>query len=276
MKKPRLAVVISDLHCGSSTGLMKTGFHTKNGNEIGLNDVQKWIWESWQDAWKWFYKMAGNEPWTFIINGDAIDGSHHGTTEIWSNDESDHGIAAYHVLKEHARRADSVLIGEGTQSHTKGHEHALAYQLESGGAKIIRPKGQGGAWETINIEQAGTYCKYDHHIQTSKRKYLTGTKLTAEMGDLIMRKAMAGHRMPKVIGRAHCHEFDMHKNSFCLTFTTPPWQACTRYARQVVPNANDTIEIGMVVLDWRWREDGETPILLDKTYTIKEPSIHKL
>lgn len=273
--KPRLVVVLADLHCGSTYGIMPPGFHTKEGNEIGLNEVQKWLWECWNDCWAWFYKLAGRAPWSLVLNGDLVDGYHHGTKEVWSNDESDHGIGAYHLLKSPGRKAYSVYLTEGTEVHTKGLEHSLAYQLKSGGVPIVRPKGEGGAWPSLDIEFAKTYCKFDHHISTSKRKYLTGTKMTAEYGDLLMRSAMAGHKAPKVVGRAHCHEFDSHDNGYGLIFTSPPWQVLTRFGRRVVPNAIGKVQVGMVVLDWRHTEDNCTPVLHKRLHIPKQSTLLK-
>jgi len=269
--KPRLLVVVSDLHAGSSVGLLRPGFHTKDGNEIGLNETQKWLWSCWEDCWAWFYKLAEKDPFVLVVNGDLIDGSHHGTTELISNDESDHGIAAYHVLRQPAKKAHSVYITLGTEIHTKGHEHTIAYQLNAKTHNIKMPKGEGGAWPTLDLTIAGTYCKFDHHIGASKRKYLTGTKMTAEYGDLIMRKAMAGHRIPKVVVRSHCHEFDAHDNGYGLIVTTPPWQCLNRFGRKVVPNASPTV--GMVVLDWRYSEENCTPALHKRLHTIKPANL---
>ena len=263
----RTLVCIADLHSGSTYGLMPPKFHTKEGNEIGLNQIQKWYWKTWQKSWDWVLDTVGSDPWGLLINGDAIDGTHHGTKEIWSNDESDHGIAAYHLLKPYASMADSVLLTEGTEVHTKGHEHQLAYQLDSHGAKVVRPTEQGGAWPSIRMEMAGTLCKFDHHISATKRPYLEASALSIAMGSERVESARAGYKVPKVYGRAHRHKFGSFTDGYGIMFTTPPWQAATRHGRKFVPHA--VIQAGIVILDWREREDGDLPDVKFKMFNPK-------
>lgn len=267
----RKVIVISDLHAGSTYGIMPPNFHTKEGNEIGLNDVQKWYWECWEDCWKWAYELIGDEEWSVVLNGDMIDGYHHGTKEVWSNDESDHGIAAYHLLKDKISGATSIFLTEGTEVHTKGHEHALAYQLDSKGLNVVRPNATSGAWTTLRVEFGGTVCKFDHHIGTTARPYLEASQLSIAMGAERVEAARAGHRVPKVYGRAHRHKFGHFDDGYGMMFTTPPWQALTRFGRKVVPHAIP--QAGFIILDWEGIDDG-VPVLHKRLHTIKQPPIY--
>jgi hypothetical protein len=270
----KLLAIVSDLHAGSTYGILPPGFHTRNGNEIGLNDYQKWIWDCWGDCWGWFDKLRGKEDYTLVMNGDAVDGFHHGTTEIWTNDESEHGIAAYHVLKEPASKAASVFLTEGTESHTRGHEHGLAYQLKAKGSKVIMPKGSGGAWPTLDISVHGTRIKFDHHIGTSMRSYLEASQLGIVLGNMRSEYARAGHDCPKVLVRAHRHRYGLFSDGYGMTVVTPAWQLLTRFGRRVVPDA--VPQIGIVVLDWRDKEKGELPDVQTRLHTIKQSSPIKL
>lgn len=270
LASPRLVVCISDLHAGSTYAIMPPGFYTKEGNLIGLNKVQEWLWNCWEDSWKWFDELAGDDPWILIVNGDAIDGNHHGTKEIWAVDETDHGSAAYHVLKEPALSAHSMYIVDGTESHTKGHEHSLAYMLKAKNANVVMPDTVAGAWGTLNIEVAGTLCKFDHHISSTSRPYLEASALSIHMGSERVESSRAGHRVPRVFGRAHRHKFGSFDDGHGLMFTTPPWQTLTRFGRKVVPHAIP--QCGMVVLDWRHCADDTVPTLHKRLHTIAEAS----
>jgi len=270
----RLVAVVSDLHAGSDTGLMPKGFHLKSGNEIGLNKVQQWLLESWEDCWKWFYKLAGTDEWAFIANGDLIDGYHHGTTEVFSNDESDHGIAAYHLLKPIALKADAVFLTEGTEVHTHGWEHTLAYQLDMRGANVKRPSPTSGAWNSLKVKFAGTLCKFDHHISATARPNLEASALSIHMGAEREEHARTGKECPKVFGRAHRHKYGSFDDGYGLMFISPPWQAKTRYGHKFSPHGIP--QVGMVVLDWRHVEDGDTPVLHRRLHTIKQPPPVKL
>ena len=60
LSRPRLLVVVSDLHCGSNVGLMPPDSEIIGGNTIGFgsNHHQRWLWECWQDAQKQVAKLA--------------------------------------------------------------------------------------------------------------------------------------------------------------------------------------------------------------------------
>jgi hypothetical protein len=270
-KSPRLAVILSDLHAGGTTALMPPGFHTREGNEIGLNAVQKWLWDAWEDSWKWFDDLAGGDPWAMVINGDVIDGDHHGTSQIWSRDESDHGIAAYHLLKDHARRATSVYLTQGTESHTHGFESALAYQLHSLGAQVRMPDGYAGAWPTLDLEIAGTYIKADHHIGATTRSYLESSALSIALADMRLRCARAGHRVPRVVIRAHRHQYGYFEDGYGAIVITPCWQQLTRFGHKVVPGA--VLQTGLVVLDWRNTGDDCIPHVRRNLFVTEAPSL---
>ena len=152
--------------------------------------------------------------------------------------------------------------------HTKGNEHGLAYTLSNKGANVVMPKGEGGAWRNLKLDIAGTYCKFDHHIGTTSRPYLEASQLSIVMGCERQEAARAGHRVPKVIGRAHRHRFGHFDDGDGSCFVLPPWQTVTRYGRKVVPHAIP--QVGIVVLDWRNCEDNSTPVVHKHLHTIKE------
>jgi len=265
----KLCVVISDLHCGSTFGLMPEGFHIKEGNEIKLNKIQEWLIYGWKDCWEWFYKLKGKDPFDMIINGDLVEGVHHHTKEIWSVDETDHMIAAYKLLKPHCKRARNAYITEGTEVHTGGYEHAIAYQLKGAGCNIVMPKGEGGAWPTLYTRMNDTLVKADHHITSSTRPYLEASQLAIHMGAERIEAARAGYEVPKVFLRAHRHKFGVFDDGYGMLIVTPPWQTKTRFGRKVVPHA--VPQCGMVVLDWRKSDD--LPVVHKRLHALAQPTI---
>ena len=72
-RRPQLLVVVSDLHCGSTTGLMPPDSENMAGNTIGFgkNVHQAWLWANWKKAQAEVAKIAGNDPLALLINGDA-------------------------------------------------------------------------------------------------------------------------------------------------------------------------------------------------------------
>lgn len=251
------AIVLSDLHCGSTYGLLPPGVELQEGNVVEQNPLQEYLWQCWQH-WQadWFDKHVGDDEFALIINGDAVEGVHHGTKEIVSPDPSDHRTIALHALAPLAERASKTFVVEGTDCHVGNSEHKLGYDL---GAERPTQHRFLGAWRTLRVKIHGCMCMFYHHIGTTKRAYLEASQLSIELGNGRQEAIRGGVEPHKVLGCAHRHKFGMFQDSQCLSFVTPPWQGITRFGRKVVPAA--FCEPGVVMLDWSDKEFGEKPDL---------------
>ena len=249
--KPRMAVLVSDLHCGSTYGLLPPGFVTGEGNEVKGNAIQEWLWRSWEDVWYRVREHVAADPYIVIVNGDAMEGVHHGTKEVISPDEGDHLEAAYEVLS--ALPASPMYIIEGTECHTRNMEHALAKRLKA------RPNPNTGraAWDRLPITIAGTPCVFFHHISTTSRAWLRSSALGIFLANEQMHALESRDTVPRVIGCGHRHVFGSYEGPNGVCVVTPAWQGITRFGRKVVPSAR--VRPGIVVLDWRGRPDGSSP-----------------
>src|SRR5690606_6508951 len=125
-------------------------------------------------------------------------GNHHRTKEIWSVDEGDHLEAAAGILSEAGRDASAVYLTEGTESHTKGMEHALAKILKGNGLKVVSPEKR-GAWDSLGLRVNGALCEIDHHMPTSMRSYLEASALSITLGDIRNQRSRSDTEVPKVI-----------------------------------------------------------------------------
>lgn len=280
MKQSKLCIVLSDLHCGSTAGIMPDrgimpeGFHTLEGNEVKLNKIQEWLMYGWKDCWEWFYTEFKGEPFDIIFNGDCTEAVHHNTKEVWSVNETDHLMAAHHLIKDHCKRAEKVYFTVGTEVHVKDHEHALAFGLKSKGVNVIMPSGkgtQGGAWRTLYKRMGTTLIKADHHITSSSRPYLEASQMSIHMGAERIEAARSGREVPKVYLRAHRHKFGMFNDGYGMLVITPPWQTKTKFGYKVVPHAVE--QCGMVVLDWR--NGGDLPVVHHRLHELQQPTVCK-
>jgi hypothetical protein len=249
------AIVLSDLHAGSSYGLLPPNIKLQEGNTVAQNPLQEYLWKCWED-WQgeWFEKHVGDDEFILIINGDATEGVHHGTKEIVSPDPADHRIIALHALSPLAEKASHVFVVEGTECHTANAEHKLAYDLGA-----VRPKKNSylSAWRTLRVNIHGCPCMFYHHISTTKRVYLEASQLSIELRNGQLEAVRAGVEPHRVLGCAHRHRYGKYEAGDSLSFVTPPWQGVTRFGRKVVPAA--FCEPGVILLDWSEKEHGETP-----------------
>jgi len=78
--------VIGDTHCGGTTGLCPPIYELNGNGHQQANKIQKWLWRCWVDYWQ-RVKDAVKEhdaKLVVIVNGDAVEGVHHGTTQVVS------------------------------------------------------------------------------------------------------------------------------------------------------------------------------------------------
>lgn len=212
-------------------------------------------------------EIIGSDEYAIAMNGDATDGNHHHTKEIWSVDETDHIDAAAEILTSFCKGAHSVYLTEGTESHTKGAEHTIAKILKGNGINVVSPSAKRGAWDSLHIKIGGALVEVDHHMPTSMRSYLESSALGITLGDIRNQRARAGVEVPKVIIRSHRHRFGLYEDGYGMMVALPSWQGLTRFGRKVVPGAMP--QVGLVILDWRGVEDGGTPVVHKRLHTVK-------
>lgn len=233
---------------------MPPKFETLEGQFLQQNKIQKWLWECWNDATKvWLGKVLGDDPFALVINGDAIEGVHHGTTQVISPDPADHRVAAEHVLAPLAELASEVFVVKGTEVHTRNSEIRLGQTL---GAARHPDTGLPAADRWL-IDCAGTRCVFRHHIGATSRAYLEASQLSIHLGNEQIEAARVGHPIPRVLGCAHRHRYGRYDDAHGLCFVTPPWQALTRHGHKVV--SAGVTKPGLVLLDWREKNNGELP-----------------
>jgi hypothetical protein len=139
----KLAVIVSDLHCGSAVGLCPPGLENESGNLIGLNPVQEFLWDCWANRVEPFLdSVCGADKVTLIVNGDCVEGLHHGGKQLISSDLGVHIEAARRVLLKLSARAEAVHLTVGTECHTQNNETA---RTRSAADRLQRPAAVGAA-----------------------------------------------------------------------------------------------------------------------------------
>jgi len=104
----RLILVLSDLHVGSTVGLWPADFVSNEGNPIGQNHFQKWLWRCWIDMNAWAAKVTDGQPYDIVINGDIVDGIHHKTLQVMTPDLGDQVTAVKQILGELMERTGNL------------------------------------------------------------------------------------------------------------------------------------------------------------------------
>lgn len=254
--QPRVIVAVSDLHCGSTYGLLPQGLISTEGNEIVQNRLQRWLWSAWCDLlWRVVPAIVGDDPWALLVNGDAIEGNHHGTRELVTPEDADHLEAAVAVIKPLAARAAATYIVEGTECHTRHHEHELGKAVGA----VPDPLTGRRSWRKLRINVAGVEVVAHHHIGTTGRAWLESGELGRALANERLEAGAVGLPLPSVLICSHRHRWGISQSPHGTAVVTPCWQGVTRYGRKVVPSAQ--LHVGAMVLDWRGLPPGSQPVV---------------
>jgi hypothetical protein len=257
----KLVMLMSDLHVGSTVGLWPKDFVSNEGNPVGQNEFQKWLWECWEDMLVWAQKVIGKDQFDLVINGDLVDGIHHKTLQVMTPDPGDQTDAVRQVLGFLSETCHKLHIIKGTEAHSRNDEIRIGRAL---GATKNPSTGQ-NAWDTLDLEVNGTLMNFAHHISATARSYLEASAHSIMLGNMSHSRARAGKAVPKVMCRAHRHRHGIWDDGNQISVITGAWQGLTRYGYRVVPDA--VPQPSVVILDMRQVEKGELPLVHRRVYT---------
>ena len=261
-RKPIGAVVISDLHVGSTVALWPPDGELSSGNVVGFgkNYHQKWLWDVWQNTIKTACEHFGNDPWVLICNGDLMDGVHHHNTEVTAAIEADHMEASVKCIKLLSEKAQKTYVVRGTECHTKEFEKVIAQKL-----------GAVYCGDTGLLEIHGTLLDVKHHTTTSGRSYLEAGGMSIAMGNARLNYARVDHRIPKVFIRAHRHVGGVYTDGSAAMVITGAYQLLTRWGKKVV--GDSVCRPAFAILDWRNKPQNSLPAISLPTYDPRQEAI---
>lgn len=255
--RTKLAVVFSDIHCGSIFGLCPPEFPLSEGAVARITPFQQWLWEQWQDFEQFCFRIVGDDPYTLIANGDMVEGEHHQTKQLIHPDSGMHGDIAKAVIKPLADKAEHVLFVKGTRAHvgTVSEDHIASAQ----GAEPD-PFNKGAAWWRLRLRIHGCLCRASHHISATIRQSLEATQLSIQLAEERLAALRQRREVPKVFVRSHRHTFGQYSDGDGLFLVTSAWQGSSEFVHKILPTAELAI-VGGFVLDWRNVDPGELPAI---------------
>jgi hypothetical protein len=246
-------VIVSDLHAGCKLGLCPPGpVPLDEGGHYSPSPAQYKVWAFWQEFWQVRVPtFCHDEPFAVVLNGDAIDGVHHGAVTQISQNLSDQAAIAKMIL------APVVEACEGRYYHIRGteahvgpsgqEEERLARELGA----IPNEEGQYARWEMYaRIKHALIHIT--HHIGTSGCMAYESTALSRELSEAYVEAGRWGLEPPDVIVRSHRHRNTevriQTKKGFCTVCTTAGWQLKTPLTYRIAGARTGTPQIGGTVV----------------------------
>jgi hypothetical protein len=263
-------VIVSDLHCGCQMGLCSPeGARFDENGRYQPNAIQQKVWTYWREFWDaWVPTVTRGEPFAVVVNGDAIDGSHHNSTHQWSHNPEDQSQLAYDILLPIVEAAKGQYFHiRGTEAHSgvSGvEEEKLAKRLGA----IPDDQGHYARYELwARVGKALTHTM--HHIGTTSSSAHEASAVNAELTAEFVEAARWGEEPPDYVTRSHRHrsivvELDTAKG-YAAGIVTPGWQAKTPYTYKIAGARLSPPQFGGIVI----RQGDEEHYCRRKVWSMK-------
>lgn len=244
-------VVVSDTHCGCQMGLCPPeGMPLDEGGTVLPSKAQLSVWGLWDEFWNvWVPTVTRGEPYSVVMNGDAIDGVHHGSVSQMSHNLNDQCELAYRILKPIADKAHRYFHIRGTEAHvgkSAQEEERLAKRLGA----VPNETGQHARWE-LWLRVGHGLVHVMHHIGTAGSMAYETSAIQKELEQAFVEAGRWNEEIPDVVVRSHRHRnaetrIQCYKG-FATSCTTAGWQLKTPFvfkvagARQTQPQIGGTL-----------------------------------
>jgi len=256
-------LVIADAHTGSKVGICppRVGFedggaYSADGplHEILRNQLARGVA-------KWL--EGSGEKW-LICNGDLIDGNHHGTYQIWSNNEKDHADAALAYLSPLASRATRTFVIRGTPTHTGGTGRWEEYIAQELGAFPNRRMGTRSHYK-LRLQAEDVRINLFHQgPRPSKRPWLRDNAIFWELKGMHFSNKT---ELADLYVWSHYHQYVSGHYEVPNTrrvvqgVITPALQVKTEFVHKIA-GAEDLSDIGVLVINVSGNMFKVNPVLM--------------
>jgi hypothetical protein len=261
-KRPVVVAIVSDLHAGSTVALCPPEIALDDGGSYVASKAQQWVWAHWLDYWRIVQserERLGAEL-LVVVNGDATDGDHHGTTQILSGNPTAQAAALNAIIDIPRKlKPDRWLFVRGTEAHvgkSAAFEERVALGLMKDGQPVIPCEETGTAshWHA-RLDVHGVRLDFAHHGRVGQRPW-TKPNVTLNMAaEIFYEHSRHGIPHPHLAVRSHMHQYvDTHHAHPVRAIQTPAWQLPTAFIHRIAPGA--LADIGGIVLTIAPGEDA--------------------
>lgn len=263
-------VVISDMHSGCRFALCPPKVKLDKGGNYEASDVQLILHEWWKQWWdKIVPILTKKEEYYIVINGDLVDGEHHGSKTQISHNLVDQTNVCKKLLEPILRRTacKGLFIVRGTEAHSgksAEQEEEIAQDLNS----IKDEFGDHSYYELwLQLGRFKSLLHFSHHVGTTSSASYESTAVYKELVEAYNEAGRFKNTPPDAIIRSHRHrQFQIDVASGmddeqtltgrALSIVTPAWQLKTPFAFKGVMGRSSTPQIGGYVI----RSGDEDPL----------------
>lgn len=232
-------MVISDLHSGCRLALCPpSGAKLDDGGVYHPSALQNKLYQIWEEFWEWVPAGTKKEPYVVVMNGDVIDGSHHGSTTQISHNLEDQSEIAYQLLAPIVEKCEGrFYMTRGTSAHV-GESGVEEERLGKRLGAIKNEVGQHARYEMwLHIGSPKHLVHVAHHIGVTGSMAYESTAIMKELSEMYADSARWRNQIPDVIVRSHRHRHAEIRvptaNGYGIAFVTAAWQGRTPFSYKI-------------------------------------------
>ena len=252
-----IIAVVSDTHCGGTTALTPPDLLIEDGGAYKQNAIQRWLYhDCWLNYWQRVSAIRKAYPrsdFYVVLNGDLVEGNHHGSTQIVSPSMRVMKDIAVATIEPHVKATNHLFVVKGTESHVGAS--ALWDDLIADELGAIPNEETGSpAWWWLELEIEGVHFAFAHHGRAGMRPWTKSTGSRTIAASLTYHYYTCYNQPPpQVAVFSHVHRFsDSGLNFPVHVYTTGCWQLSTGFGHKISPGMPPEIG-GMIFIV----EDGE-------------------
>jgi len=238
----KIIAVVSDLHVGSSIGLCASKLDLADGGVYQPSKFQQELYKGWIKFIQHVDKLPADKK-VLVVNGDLVDGDHHGTVSIVTNNIEVQEEAAIQLLKPAAKNFDAAYVVRGTEAHTQPGAQSDERIAKGIGASLDESTGQYSRWQ-LWLDVDGVVFNVAHHIGTTSSAAYESSAVMREMVAALVEAGQWEQRLPDVLIRSHRHRYIKvaipSARGEIQAAVTPGWQLKTPFVEKMdrmrVPN----------------------------------------
>lgn len=247
--RPTLIAVVSDIHAGSMLGLCPESVRLDDGGNYVPSKAQRWLWDCWIDFWDQVRvkQEVDNAILYVVLNGDAVEGDHHRTTQILSgNPEAQSYVLHRAVEIPQALSPDRWFVVRGTEAHvgpSGASEEALGRHLKA----EQDPDTHTWSWWHLRMEVQGIRFDFQHHGKMGRTPWTRAGQVGNLGFQVWAEHMMAGFAPPDIAIRSHFHQYyDSGDSPPTRLIQTAAWQLKTAHGHKVA--ADSIADVGGLML----------------------------
>jgi len=238
---PGSLAAFGDLHSNSDSGLMPPKIYGANGNSIGHNPFQAWMWDKFLRCTDAIgeKKEQARLPLAVVLNGDSLDKNKHSPGEMLVHNDASIIANTVATVEPLLDIADFIYVVRGTPAHTGNGSHLEEILGKEIGAISPNPGAieqlRQHSWWHLDLEVGGTTFDIQHHAESSStRPWLVGSGAMRIAKIVQDEYVKSGDIPPDVALRNHFHHWeDSGTNYKTRAFILLPWQGPTDFTHRL-------------------------------------------